>query len=248
MAVVSDPTKIFPEYVDRILYLDSDTVVIGNLSELYDVEMEKTALLMAENLGFELYPESLPDNERIATNESGKNFNTGVILFNIENYKKYDIEGIFERELLKQDQYAFAEQSISNVCIPKEYIGHIHLKFNYYIHTSPKREEKDLLRIYENIYSIDELKEAIDSPIVIHYLGFQCRSWFKECKSSMKQEYETYKNISEWKNIKPKSIYKSSKYLSMSLKEKIIVRVMIILWDSRLLYLVKKKFNKISKW
>lgn len=242
------PTHIFPKEVDRILYLDSDTVIIGDLSELYETPMVNTALLMAENIDFELYPESLPPNECVATKKSGKNFNTGVILFDIVNYKRYGVEEILKNELLKSDRYAFAEQSISNICIPKNIIGHMHLKYNYFLHTKPRRELGELINIYSRVYNMEELKESTNCPIVIHYLGFQCRAWFKECRSSMKKEYDVYKSMSEWRDVKPKSIYKSPRYVAMGIREKIKTKIIICLWNTKILYKYKIKHNKIAKW
>ena len=65
---------------------------------------------MAENLSFEIMPELLRDNEKIAFYNKGKNYNSGVIICDIQKYLEAGIEGILIEEL-KKGKYLILEDT-----------------------------------------------------------------------------------------------------------------------------------------
>ena len=74
---------ILKEY-NKILYLDSDTIVNNDLSELYNIQLNNTYAGVILDIGDLFYKSS-----QILTLE--KYFNSGVILFNAEKYRQEDL-------------------------------------------------------------------------------------------------------------------------------------------------------------
>ena len=53
----------------------------------------------------------------------------------------------------------------------------------------------------KGIYDLEEIEEAISSPIVVHYPGNSIdRPWFKGCTSRRKEHYYECKKKSPWKD------------------------------------------------
>lgn len=106
---------IFPN-LDKILYLDCDTVVLGDISELYNTELHDTYLACAPDEAvlaipvFQKYVE-----EVIGVKKYDEYFNAGIILMNLNKFRK---DKIFEKFMDLNDKYYFIvaqDQDLLNV-------------------------------------------------------------------------------------------------------------------------------------
>ena len=72
--------QIIPDYVERLLFIDADTVVAGSVAELKTIDMSGKALgVVPVNLGGEL----IRKGKLKLVNGSRIYFNSGVLLFNL---------------------------------------------------------------------------------------------------------------------------------------------------------------------
>ena len=198
--------KLMPEYVERLLYIDSDTVVIGSVSELKDFDMGEAVMAGCVSEGF---------TNRIRTGDltlySGnkKYITCGIVLFNLCNWRKNNCFHMISSILRKKKRYPCADQTLINNSIPESLLKHIPRKYNYIFHIYNKKQEPFWMRI-GGINTPEEIKEAIDNPIVIHYLGSPVnRPWYDNCKSRRADDYYRYKQLSPW-NSDP--LYALSEY------------------------------------
>lgn len=82
-------TKYLPKELDRILYLDADTIVINKLTKLYEMDFEGNYYIAATHIRKLLHK----INEiRLNLNEEDQYINTGVLLINLEELRKRDVE------------------------------------------------------------------------------------------------------------------------------------------------------------
>ena len=94
--------SLFPQY-NKILYLDCDIVVLGDISELYHIELEDHILgavsdqFVSNTNEFKLYVEKAIG---IAPNHY---VNAGVLVINLEQFRKNDIEKQFIRLITEYD-------------------------------------------------------------------------------------------------------------------------------------------------
>lgn len=92
--------SLFPEY-DKIIYLDCDLVVLGDISKLYLTDLEENILGAAP----EQYVQSTKEFRSYAKKALGVNpdsyVNAGVLLINLEAFRKNKIEEKFV-ELIKE--------------------------------------------------------------------------------------------------------------------------------------------------
>lgn len=245
------PHKLYPEYVNKILYIDSDTIIISSLAGVEEFDLCGCPFAMAENLSFEIMPELLRDNEKIAFYNKGKNYNSGVIICDIQKYLEAGIEGILIEELKKGETYAYAEQSIINCAVPFKFIKSLPLKYNYSLHRFSKYEIFDVIQYYGKIYSIEDMMDAEKEPIIIHYIGDRSRPWYRQAVTRRKKEYLDYKHISPWCAMESKSIFETKYFRDLPVVNKIVQIITIPLFNSRILYMYhryrdRKKYNNVN--
>lgn len=82
-------SKYLPTELDRVLYLDADTIVINELKELYETEFEGNYFIATTHIRKLLHK----FNEiRLDIKEDEPYINTGVLLINLEELRKRDVE------------------------------------------------------------------------------------------------------------------------------------------------------------
>lgn len=104
---------LLPNDMDRILYLDADLYVDGNLSQLYQMDFENNYLIAAGQQAVAENGCYFPKN---AKPEKGECFNSGVLVFNLPKFRN-DITFEAYQKAAKEKKYQFelADQGILNL-------------------------------------------------------------------------------------------------------------------------------------
>lgn len=190
--------QIFPDYVERLLFIDADTVVAGSLSGLQDLDMEGSALGVVPA---SLASETVRKGKQKLSSGNQFYFNSGVLLFNLPVWRKEDCPGMIRDALNQEIDLSMPDQSLLNNAIPQRLIKLLPLKYNYLSHYMHPHLERSWLRI-GHFHNEEEIDEAIRHPAIIHYLGgwILARPWYRNCRSSKSAEYLHYKSLSPWKD------------------------------------------------
>ena len=155
---------IIPDY-DKVIYLDGDIVVTGDITELYQWPIINDNLICGvrtpnystnRNLRNRISKEGLDYNEYI---------NAGILIINSKELRKEEFKQIFLSHIGKK--YYFQDQDILNITC-KGRIGFLPLKFNYGGVIWPKIEAQF---IAGGLATSNEVKEAVCSPVIVHYAG-----------------------------------------------------------------------------
>ncbi|MBR6162662.1 glycosyltransferase family 8 protein [bacterium] len=109
----------------KIIYLDSDIIVTGDIKELFDTDLKSYPLgaVPGQNEKF-----GIACAQYLGLNKK-KIFNAGVLLINLEKFKEYQ-DKLFEIERKYRDKLVFADQDILNMCFDNNYLE-LDRKFNY---------------------------------------------------------------------------------------------------------------------
>ena len=190
-------TQKVPTEEKRLLYLDSDTIIDGSIEELFTMELSKP-LYMVIDIMWDFY------KEKLGLNKSSYYFNGGLILYNLDVWRK---ENCAERYLdyLQHcnKQYVLGDQDITNVLF-NEQIGVLDLKYNYYSNyylINPKYMKSAVGVDESNYYSGEEMEEAKKSVAIYHCAKYNGeRVWDKKNNHPFSEIYKRYKSISYWKN------------------------------------------------
>ena len=140
--------------MNKIIYLDSDTIILKDLSNLYNLNFLGKIFLA-----------------KINTFTSKNNFviNTGVLLMNLKGMRKIKVE---EKVLtLLNNGFkdpSFHDQAIINKFF-KKYIGFLPPEYNTY--TFSIKNVEDYKTNSGNLYNFDTLYFSLKFPYILHYRG-----------------------------------------------------------------------------
>ena len=99
---------LYPQY-DKAIYLDSDTIVLGDISDFYNIDLEDNLLGAIPDASVRNTPDFIEYVERVVGMATYKNyFNAGVMIMNLDEMRKFHFEEKF-LYLLETVKYAVAQ-------------------------------------------------------------------------------------------------------------------------------------------
>lgn len=156
--------------LERLLYIDCDTLCSGSLSELANMELDDKKAIYA----------SIDENIECARLiekydlKSEKYFNSGVLLINVKTWFSEDIENKFFKRISERE-YAYPDQDCLNIILDGKF-GLLDKKFNFIPKNNSKKDSEHNIIHYagqikpwckaasENILNIEYLKIYKESP------------------------------------------------------------------------------------
>lgn len=178
---------LLPVSIERILYLDCDTLITQDLSALADYPMTDISVYGVEDM---MYPEM---KVRIGLKPNDKYINAGVLLINLKRWREISATSRFLTFINKFDgKVPHLDQGVINgVLLDK---GILPLKYNAQSPLYAIHRYNDLLRFHSlnSYYSPQEVSMARRKPVIIHYTSFFVeRPWFKFCLHPQKGLYRS---------------------------------------------------------
>ena len=187
-------SEIFPEETERVLYLDSDTIVLGSISELYNAELNGCTIGMVyDSLGEE-------HKQDIGLGADDGYYNSGVILFDAGKWRERNYTGrIIDHVRTVRAQYPSPDQDLINV-VCKGDIRTLQPKFNL----QPVHKAYSMNAYFKNYahtlyYSKELLEEAVKTPVIVHFFRFVGEfPWNKDNVHPFNDLFDEYMKLSLW--------------------------------------------------
>jgi lipopolysaccharide biosynthesis glycosyltransferase len=192
--------------IDRAIYLDADTIVNGDLNELYAIDIGKSILGGVIEPGFDYKIEQYGYTAtRLANLDIESHyFNSGVLLLNLVNFRHLDLIKLCQEAYVKYNNYLmWPEQDILNILFgTRTYF--LPPKFNseVYDNAAFAHEFYNYFNFYGKTvpYDTTEIQQAISNPTVIHFVGPH-KPWIHPGDYFLhKEKYWKYYNLSPWCN------------------------------------------------
>lgn len=195
--------KMFaPRYInggaDRLLYLDSDTIICESLDELTTIDMEsKPVAMVLDSLG-------IKHKVAIGLQKEDDYYNGGVMLFDIKRWNSCQCtERIVAYSKSVRAHYMCPDQDLINIVLHGE-IKKLSAEYNFQpIHSVYKYDQYYKYFGWRNYYSAAEINFAVQNLKIIHafrYLGEF--PWHKNALHPYTLYFDKYMKISLWKNYK----------------------------------------------
>ena len=187
---------ILPKEVERVLYLDCDTLCDGDLNELWDLDLQgKYCAAVTDALGENYYA-------LFKMNDTSRYCNSGMVLFDLKKWRDNAMEDVVARYVREHDGYVFfMEQSVMNIVL-QDKIFILHPKYNVYTLISGlKYNELKLLRHCKRFYTEKECDEAKADSRMIHLTNLfliKGRPWLAGNNHPYKDLYLQYRQKTPW--------------------------------------------------
>lgn len=154
--------------IERLLYIDSDSLILGDISDLMCIDMGNCMLgMVCDSLTYKF------KNKYIGADENEWYFNAGMILFDMKKWIEEDAVGKIKKHLLTvRSSYANHDQDIVNVVF-RHQIMKLEQKYNFQpIHAM--YTPKQYYRVFKqkNYYSLEELLESSKDIRIYHTYRF----------------------------------------------------------------------------
>lgn len=160
--------------IDKVLYLDADTLVQTDLSDVYDTEIkEKYAAVVKDGLMYQS-PEHI---EELSLKDKSFYFNSGVMLLNLQKIRQ---DGIMQKAVIYFNTHneIFGDQDVLNVVFK----GKVQPLSYLYNCNSVFFEEKDadFLSSFWGEPVSQNLEQVYKAAAILHFAGHKpWTEWFK---------------------------------------------------------------------
>jgi lipopolysaccharide biosynthesis glycosyltransferase len=177
---------LFKNY-SRALYLDPDTIVLGNIAELWSTDLQGRAVGAVP----------IPGSTKPAYHgmpAGSLYFNSGVLLFDLEAWRSRGYRDVCLEYLCRHPEKATdADQDILNICLANDWTS---LPFKWNV-ISPFYYLSHDLQL-----SPDEIDEVRREARIIHFNGAS-KPWSYLSVHPRRSEYWKHLRLTEWRDAQP---------------------------------------------
>lgn len=242
--------QLLPNTIEKVIYLDSDVLVVGDLTNLWNYDLKgKCAAAVVDCLGEKYY-------NLLGLNKNSKYYNSGVILEDLNAWREQKIGDKVRKYIAENGGYVFfMEQTAFNGGL-QDGIVMLHPKYNVYTMLKYLDYEEIIkLRKVKRFYSKEEIKEALENPVILHLTNtflLPNRAWYFNSKHPDHALYQHYKRMTPWKNEKDFIDKRSRKeklvqFFVDHLPRKMVLGIASILYNDFRVIKIKKQMLKYSK-
>ncbi len=184
------------EGVDKMIYIDSDTIVAGKLDGMWNVDLTDCFMGMVQT------PTGGNAKVLLGIPQDAPFYNDGMAIVNVAYCRKH---GLIEKCRQLIAKFEGNPPVLSEGCLNKVCQGHIYKLSPRYnmmagVYQMIKRDPSYVVERLD--YDYDDIMDSYLHPVIIHFLaGFYNRPWSKYCTHPLKGEFYKYKAISPWKDI-----------------------------------------------
>jgi len=178
---------------DKLLSIDSDMVVKGDIKELFDLKFKDNIIFAVKDLDL-----PLTNRIKLGLKEDTPYFNSGLLLIDIKKWKNNKITEKAINWIRKNPHKTeFADQDGLNMALLNDW-KEIDSSWNVLTKTFYYKNKPLTDNSYKNK---EKIHKKIEPPNIIHYTGF-LKPWFFLDPVPYKKEYINYLRKTPWKDYK----------------------------------------------
>lgn len=191
---------ILPSTVDKAILLEGDSIVTGNLTEMYDIDLEDFYLGAADDLQSKWY------KRKLGMKETSPYFNCGIMVMNLKKWREDDITSKLKKMISNGEAKFFYEVQDELNVLMEDKVKILPPKFN--CTTAVYLFDYETMKIYREpstCCSKEDFEYGKKHPLIVHFTKnqiIQPRPWIEECTHPYKEYYERAKSDTVLANMK----------------------------------------------
>lgn len=146
---------------NKILYIDADTIIQGDLEELFNTDLTDCYAAVVKDLTATKMGKG---TERL---DLKNYFNTGVMLLNLDKIRQDNLPQKMMEYKLTKDEKKFMDQDAFNVVF-EEKVKYLSVKYNW----MPNHQKYFEVSKLQEFYDLDENLETKDA-VIVHFINKQ---------------------------------------------------------------------------
>lgn len=190
--------KVIDSSIEKLLYLDCDTIVVGSLRDLFNIDLgENYVGVVRECLSDVVKPV-------VGYSKNDIYFNSGVLLINVNQWKDNSCTSKI-LDMMKDTSYrnpSGGDQDYLNYISEGKQIL-LDLRYNFQpFHMIYSPEEYFKVFSKTGYYTKDEILNAKNNPVIIHAYRYLGRFPFdRKNRHPANKEFDKYLALSEWQTF-----------------------------------------------
>lgn len=189
--------KLFLDQVceaDRILYLDSDTVITSSLEELWNMDFQDAYIAGVA------MPYTTDIKRKLGLTSEMDYFCDGIVLINLKVWRNKQVAEQCREYIMRQkgNPYMLSEGVINAVA--GEYRITLPPKYNL-MSTFLLWNAKQIKELFDvsYFYTQEQIEQARKNPVIIHYLNeLYIRPWYRKSDHPYRDEYMKWREKIGW--------------------------------------------------
>lgn len=197
---------ILPEEIKRVLYLDCDMIVVDKLLPLYESKIDE----LNGAATIDMFNDDIRINKRLMYSEQAGYFNAGMLLMNLDNWRKNKISEKAIEFIGKYPEKCEAhDQDALNHALDGSYLkvsAAYNMQLDFFC---------DFKYLIVNESYFDDIICSREKPCIIHFTG-PTKPWLKNCYHPYMKLWDYFQSKTEWNSLPKKYEYKGkmlAKYL-----------------------------------
>lgn len=179
--------QLLPTDIDRILYLDCDTIVRKSLEDLWQLDMT--------NYPIAATPDASEIGRRLGFSEEDVYFNSGVMLINLKYWRDHNSHKLlFDYIDAHRDEIRLPDQDPLNIIFKD---NKLELGVSYNLQPIALYKDKYITFPWHKYGT--EFRTAQRKPAIIHFAG--ARPWEKGINHPYKDEWFKYRAKTKWHSV-----------------------------------------------
>ena len=190
---------LLPQELERIFFIDSDSIVVGALDEIPSFDMKGNAVAAVKDVLCHDYMVSLG----FPTEDNW--YNMGVMLVDLHAWRRNRCEERIIESMKKRCAYVAVDQDLLNITLHGE-ITTLPPRYNatphHYVY-----KHKDVMKHFPwtDFYDEQEIAESREHPVIHHFERFLGQSpWHRNNIHPFTSDFDRYFYISPWKDMEKK--------------------------------------------
>lgn len=211
---------LLPQY-EKAIYLDVDTIVLQDLTTLFETEMGDNYLAGVRSAATTINKDSNQEYyNSIGIDDVSTYINAGITIWNISKIRQ---DNMTEKLLsIVNEEFRYMDQDIMNLVFYKK-ILHLDFRYNVMISYKTFLEDETLKHQVFEIYGRENIENAIANPVIIHYAS----------------------NIKPWND---KTVWLGNYWNKYAVKSALKCKHQITIEEKFINQLNSVKFKKIAFW
>lgn len=188
-------SSIVPEYVDKVIYIDCDTIVCNSILPMWNTNLENALVAGVQDTVDSYF------NRIIKLDREVRYVNAGILLINLCLWRKENIQNSFLKYIDEMNgTVPHHDQGVINhVCAERRVILPLRFNVTSNIFTFSEKTIRRMHRIDGKYYTQQEIDEVRKRPTILHFTtGLLGRPWEENCRHPYKDYYEKVLESSPW--------------------------------------------------